>query len=391
MTHEALQSPVGYYHLHDDVSLNFQMNRSVSWMGDSALADLRRVAPAIQNYADWKREFLALSEEALAGGQTLKGAFYLRSAEFFMPAGDPDKAPAYRRFLALVAEAYGSRLYERDQVPYEGGFLPILRFRAAASRGTVVTFGGFDSYIEEFVPILAALRDRGYDVIAFEGPGQGGALELHRMPMTLDWHRPVAAVLDYYGLDDVTLVGISLGGCLALRAAAFEPRVRRVVAFDVLADFLDTALKMLGPVQRALLRLALRLRATGLVKAAARRAMRESPVIEWGIQQGMHVFGAASPYEFFQKAAGFQTANVSPLVKQHVLLMAGSRDHFIPLSQFHQQMQMLTGAASVTGRIFTEAEQAQNHCQVGNMGLAVDFIANWITFQLDHPTENQGE
>jgi hypothetical protein len=37
----------------------------------------------------------------------------------------------------------------------------------------------------------------------------------------------------------VTLVGISLGGCLAIRAAAFEPRVRGVVAFDVLSDFFE--------------------------------------------------------------------------------------------------------------------------------------------------------
>jgi len=34
------------------------------------------------------------------------------------------------------------------------------------------------------------------------------------MPLTADWHRPVAAVLDYFGLDDVTLLGFSLGGCL---------------------------------------------------------------------------------------------------------------------------------------------------------------------------------
>jgi pimeloyl-ACP methyl ester carboxylesterase len=33
-------------------------------------------------------------------------------------------------------------------------------------------------------------------------------------------------VLDAFNLDDVTLVGISLGGCLAIRATAFEPRVR---------------------------------------------------------------------------------------------------------------------------------------------------------------------
>ena len=35
---------------------------------------------------------------------------------------------------------------------------------------------------------------------------------------------PVAAILDHYGLDDVAAVGISLGGWLGIRAAAFEPK-----------------------------------------------------------------------------------------------------------------------------------------------------------------------
>ena len=59
--------------------------------------------------------------------------------------------------------------------------------------------------------------------------------------MTPDWHRPVGAILDRLSMSDVTLVGISLGGCLAIRAAAYEPRVTRVVAFDALTDFLETA------------------------------------------------------------------------------------------------------------------------------------------------------
>ncbi len=40
----------------------------------------------------------------------------------------------------------------------------------------------------------------------------------------------MAAVLDHYGLDDVTAVGISMGGALVIRAAAYEPRITRAVA-----------------------------------------------------------------------------------------------------------------------------------------------------------------
>jgi len=66
----------------------------------------------------------------------------------------------------------------------------------------------------------------------FEGPGQGAALEDHGLPMIPEWERPVAAVLDHYRLDDVTIVGESLGGGLVIRAAAFEPRISRVVSMD---------------------------------------------------------------------------------------------------------------------------------------------------------------
>src|SRR5438034_11563766 len=97
-------------------------------------------------------------------------------------------------------------------------------------------FGGFDSYVEDFLPILTTMRDRGFDVVAFEGPGQGGALEDSGIPMTPDWHRPGGAILDHLSLSGVTLVGISLCGCLAIRGAAPGPPVGCAVAFEAVTD-----------------------------------------------------------------------------------------------------------------------------------------------------------
>ncbi len=48
--------------------------------------------------------------------------------------------------------------------------------------------------------------------------------------MTADWHKPVGAALDHFEVERVALVGLWLGGCLALRAAALEPRVARRIA-----------------------------------------------------------------------------------------------------------------------------------------------------------------
>ena len=50
--------------------------------------------------------------------------------------------------------------------------------------------------------------------------------------MSPEWEKPVKTVLDFFRRDAVTLMGFSLGGGLVIRAAAFEPRVRRVIAYD---------------------------------------------------------------------------------------------------------------------------------------------------------------
>ena len=250
MTIDSFQTPlfpVGYYALYPDVSLNFQMNRWYNWVGDDQmLSEMRAVAPQIRSYPDFTHAFLALAEQALASNQNLKGAFYLRAAEFFMFPDDPTKQPTRARFLKIIRQHYGVTAADRMLVPYGSGALPTYRFRPAYPKGTIVIFGGFDSYIEEWFAMLFALCNAGYDVVAFDGPGQGAALEEYHLPMTYAWEQPVKTVLDHFQLDDVTLMGFSLGGGLVIRAAAYEPRVRRVIADDILPDFFEVILRQVN-------------------------------------------------------------------------------------------------------------------------------------------------
>ena len=46
---------------------------------------------------------------------------------------------------------------------------------ASSSLGTVVMHGGFDSFIEEFYSMMRWFSHQGYDIIVFDGPGQGNA------------------------------------------------------------------------------------------------------------------------------------------------------------------------------------------------------------------------
>lgn len=375
--------PIGYHDLHPDVSMNFQMNRFYAGVGEpDMLREMRLVAPRIANYVDWKREFVALAENASQQGHILRSGFYWRAAEFFMKVHDVDRKRAHSQFLAAVRSVYGDRLGERYAVPYAdrdaNGFLPAYRLKPARAKGTIICFGGFDSYIEELSGEFIFIRDAGYDVIAFDGPGQGGALDESDLPMTAEWHKPVSAILDYFQLNAVTLIGLSLGGCLVLRAAAFEPRVQRVIAFDVLTNFLDVALRQTGAAPRAGLNVLLALKAAKLVNGLVARLAGQKPVVQWAIEQGMHVTGTRSAYEFLRKSAHFQTADVSTLIWQDVLLLAGSEDHYVPIEQWHQQIRMLTQARSITARLFTRSENAHNHCQLGNYGLALTTIVNWL-------------
>ncbi|MBW0112054.1 alpha/beta fold hydrolase, partial [Pseudonocardia sp. KRD-182] len=201
-------------------------------------------------------------------------------------------------------------------------------------------------------------------------------------PFVVEWERPVAAVLDHYGLDEVSLLGMSMGGGLAVRAAAFEPRVRRIVCDDVLFDFLDAALQQVPAVLRGVLAGLLRTGADAAVDALVHRAMRRRPVLEWGLHQGMHVFGVDTPAAFLRTAARYRTADYSPRVTADALLLAGAEDHYVPLRQFHRQLAALTGARSVSGHVLTRADHAQDHCHIGNIGLSIDLIVSW----LDHLT-----
>jgi hypothetical protein len=44
----------------------------------------------------------------------------------------------------------------------------------------------------------------------------------------------------------------------------------------------------------------------------------------------------------------------------------------------HQQIRVLTNARSITARLFTRSESAENHCQVRSYGLAFETIIKWL-------------
>jgi pimeloyl-ACP methyl ester carboxylesterase/RimJ/RimL family protein N-acetyltransferase len=310
-------------------------------------------------------------------------AFAYRAAEFLAKPQDPRKLEYYERFVDRFDRAFAATGVTRTWVPYQDGALPVLHLPGAPAhpqqpkRGAILVHGGFDSLIEEFVAILQALARAGYDVYAFDGPGQGGALRRHGLRFDHDWEKPTSAVLDHFELSEVALLGISMGGYWCLRAAAFEARISRVI---VMASVLDWLEQLPGFLRRPVRSMA---RYRRFMNASVRLRMRLIPTLAHAISQCLMQIDGDEPVDAVEWLLAMCAKHQHPeRVTQDVLLMHGTKDRFQPLSLHHAQRAALTNARSVTERLFTEAEHAASHCQMGNLGLAVDTMLEWLA---EHP------
>ena len=368
--------PPGYMALHPNPTLNFLMNR-LAWINSPD--ELAEVGSRIATIEDCVRELLAAAKRAEADGRILEAANYWRGAEFYIEAGAPGKSEAYERFQELHDKALPEVASRRQSVPFEGGHLPVIELPANGTmRGTILAHSGFDGLVEEMYPALEPLAAAGYRVLGFEGPGQGGALRRSGLHMPHDWERPVAAILDHYEIDDCTLIGMSLGGYLAPRASAFEPRIKRVVAWGAMYDFLDCLGRQLSATKLSALRTLLRLGARKPVNAVLERVIQSNPLAKWAIAHGMHVSGGKDPYDFYRWVMKMNLRAESRLIRQDALIVVGNQDHLVPFDQSFKQARALTNARSVSVRIMTEQEQAAEHCQIGNPMLVVDEILRWL-------------
>lgn len=237
----------------------------------------------------------------------------------------------------------------------------------------VLVHGGFDSLIEEFVGIWVRLAEAGFDVIAFEGPGQGGARLVGGLRFEHGWEIPVGAVLDHFDVEEADLVGLSMGGWWALRAAAFEPRIRRVVSWPPVYDWLGA----LPPFAARLVRWMVRYRR--VMNPLIRLRMRLFPVLEHAVRHGMYIVDGVEPMDAVDWLLAMNAEHLhSERVVQDVLLMVGEDDRFQSPKLAALQRAALSRARSIDQRTFTREESAADHCQMGNLELACSVLVSWL-------------
>jgi len=383
---QPLQLKRGVYKLNDENNFDYQLNRLINWDGGD-IEDVKKIADRIKTSDDWKRELVALGDKAMSERRIGNAIAYYRMSEFFMYDGDPDKKKYYMKATNLFYKYYSGFFegenprIERYEVPFENVKLPVMHVKPTnESKGVILVHGGNDSYFEEFLFSLLYLQEKGFEVYLFEGPGQGGVIRLQGMHFTHEWEKPVKAILDFFKLDNITIIGISLGGYLAPRAAAFDKRITKVVAWSVFPGFQDIVIGQQNPLLQMAFHLLMKIHAKPIINFIFNMKAKKEPIIDWGLKHGMYAYEADDAYGYAKKLELYELEPIADKITQDVLIVGASEDHFINYHLIGKEIDMLTNVKSLTFRLFTEKEEAQNHCNVGNGKLTLDTICNWISF-----------
>ena len=222
---------------------------------------------------------------------------------FALPV-DPRVIDAYEKQTDAFQKA--AELFEPPieilKIPYENTTLPGYFIKPDASdapRKTLLCTGGYDGTCEELFFIIAGgALERGYNVLVFDGPGQGGALVEQKLPMRPDWENVVTPVVDYLvkrrdvNPARVALYGGSFGGYLAPRAAAFKHRLAACIADAALFDPAALSTKMFPPdIASALAKNDVAVLEPFFDK------LQENTTQRFMLGRGMWVHGAATPWE----------------------------------------------------------------------------------------------
>lgn len=252
------------------------------------------------------------------------------------------------------------------------------------ARPTTLQVNGYDSNVHEmYFSHAPAANARGYNWIGVDGPGQGRNLIRDGITLRPDWENVVGPILDAIEVLDevdrerIILVGWSLGGFLAPRAAAFHSsRLAALIADPGLFDQRDNVINRL-PLSDDQKRRFPDVDPSSLDEMESwLRSDQADPLLRWRlIQRGLWVNGARNLFEYFSQMVELRLSDVVGEITCPTLATMAEAD---PLSAAAPR---LIEAIPAPGEVieFTAAEGASGHCEGLNRRLYHERVFDWIT------------
>ena len=357
----------------------------------------------------WHREWrqtadrvYAAAEESLAKGHLvsareafLRAATYYRTAYLLLIGTpvDPRLVQAFDRQVDAFRRAgtLFSPPLESISIAYGQTTLPGYFFRVNDSsqpRPTLILTGGYDSTAEELYTYsaAAALR-RGYNCLCFDGPGQGATLIKQGLVFRPDWENVIAPVVDYLltrpDVDPqrIVLMGASLGGYLAPRAASGEHRLAACVGdpgeFDLFRAIQDRLPAFLARQLPKGNRLALE-----ALKVILNRVVQH-PTRGWSMRRGMWVHGVPTPLDYVRLSQAYTLRGFAEQIRCPTLVCYADHDEVAAYAR--QLFDALTCPKQFI--TFTQAEGAGEHCESGNRALFHQRAFDWLAQVLARPSQ----
>jgi dipeptidyl aminopeptidase/acylaminoacyl peptidase len=228
----------------------------------------------------------------------------------------------------------------------------------------VVFFNGLDGTKE--VGILyggVALAERGINTLAIDGPGQGEALRLQGITGRYDSEVPAGAAFDYVAqrpdVDParIAIMGISMGGYYAPRAAAMDPRFAACVAWGGHFDYHESWIRRRREIE------------SGGTRVSA-------PYFHL-----LWVLGVPDMDTAMKKLEQFRLAGVAERISCPFLCVHGENDTIVPVD-YARRLFAAVGAQDKTLHVFDADEGGSEHCQGDNRILGATYVADWLADRL---------
>ena len=347
----------------------------------------------------------ALGDESASAGHTVSARdAYLRASSYYRTAYlplygspvDPRLVQAFDKETTVFqkAAALMKPPVEPVEIPYEGATLPGYFCRVDDSgrpRPTLVCTNGYDSTINEMYVAFATALARGYNLLLFDGPGQGRPLIEQGLVFRPDWENVVRPVVDFaltwpeVNPEKVVLLGWSFGGYLAPRAASGEHRLAACIADPGFWDLFEANKAGLSSLPRKTFD-ELPDVDPSVLKPFMEK-IRADPKLRWSIlQRNFWVHGVDSLLEFLNLSEFYSLKEAAAQIRCPTLLGWSESD---PLSWNAERIyDSLTCPRKLVR--FMNAEGAGDHCEVRARRLFDQRAFDWLDETLGVSTGIKG-